>query len=196
MGAGHLLHLGIKTVIPPPHPLDFKDRLMNIWREYEQITNTYPLTFARALSTTVAPKPVNFIYVSGEGATTTPSFLTQHWARIKGLTESSLLALSKQPEYANLRPISLRPGAVDATFHTEVKDFVPRRNATMGVLEKAALPVFRGLMPSMVSPTKELGKVLVELAMGDGGAHKEGESGVSDEGRTLSNVAMRRLAGI
>jgi hypothetical protein len=85
---------------------------------------------------------------------------------------------------------------VDPTFHTEVKDFVPRRTAAMGMVEKAALPVFRGLLPSMMSPTKELGKVLVELAMGDGGAHKEGESGVSGEGRTLSNAAMRRLAGI
>jgi hypothetical protein len=85
---------------------------------------------------------------------------------------------------------------VDPTFHTEVKDFVPSRTGAMGVVEKAMWPVFRGLLPSMMSPTKELGKVLVELAMGDGGAHKEGESGVSGEGRTLSNVAMRRLAGI
>jgi len=38
--------------------------------------------------------------------------------------------------------------------------------------------------------------VLTELAMGDGAAHSEEKSGVSGEGRTLSNVAMRRLAGI
>jgi hypothetical protein len=148
------------------------------------------------LSKTTSPKPLNFIYVSGEGATTTPSFLTQHWARIKGLTESSLLSLSKDPSYANLRPISLRPGGVDPTYHKEIHDFVPKRSVLMKVFEGAALPVVRGCLPSMISPTRELGKVLVELATGDGVAQKEGESGVSGEGRTLSNVAMRRLAGI
>ncbi|KAN0108822.1 hypothetical protein V8E51_008564 [Hyaloscypha variabilis] len=164
--------------------------------EYEQITNVYPLAFARALSTTTSPKPLNFIYVSGEGATPTPSFLTQHWARIKGITEASLLSLSKDPAYSNLRPISLRPGGVDPTFHTEVHEFIPRRTGLMGLFEKAALPVVRTGLPSMLSPTKDLGRVLTQLAMGDGKAHSEGESGVSGEGRTLSNIAMRRLAGI
>jgi hypothetical protein len=165
-------------------------------REYEAITQTYPLSFARALSTTVAPKPLNFIYVSGEGATTTPSFLTQHWARIKGLTESSLLAMSKQPEYSNLRPISLRPGGVDPTFHKEIHPFMPQRTGISKVVESVGLPLFRGVLPSMISPTRELGSVLVQLAIGDGEAHGGKESGVSGEGRTLSNAAMRRIAGI
>ncbi|PMD25550.1 hypothetical protein NA56DRAFT_593677 [Hyaloscypha hepaticicola] len=164
--------------------------------EYETITNTYPLAFAKALAKTTAPKPLNFIYVSGEGATTTPSFLTQHWARIKGMTEASLLSLSKESEYSNLRPISLRPAGVDPMYHEEVKAYIPQRTGLMGAFEKAALPVLRPLLPSMISPTRELGKVLVELACGDGAAHKEGESGVSGEGRTLNNVAMRRIAGI
>lgn len=166
------------------------------FREYETITNTYPLAFAKALAKTTAPKPLNFIYVSGEGATTTPSFLTQHWARIKGMTEASLLSLSKESEYSNLRPISLRPAGVDPTYHEEVKPYIPQRTGIMGAFEKAALPVLRPLLPSMISPTRELGKVLVELACGDGAAHKEGESGVSGEGRTLNNAAMRRIAGI
>ena len=46
----------------------------------------------------------------------------------------------------------------------------------------------------MVSPTRELGQVLVDLAMG-GGQPLEGK-GVSGEGRTLSNAVVRRLAGI
>ena len=66
----------------------------------------------------------------------------------------------------------------------------------MGLFEKTALPVLRGAWPSMIAPTKDLGRVLVQLAMGDGEAHDVKESGVSGEGRTLSNVAMRRLAGI
>lgn len=46
----------------------------------------------------------------------------------------------------------------------------------------------------MVSPTKDLGRVLCELALGDG-KPLEGK-GVSGEGRTLNNVGMRRLAGL
>lgn len=58
----------------------------------------------------------------------------------------------------------------------------------------ALRPVMRGLWNNMVSPTRELGQVLVDLAMGDE-KPLEGK-GVSGEGRTLSNVALRRLAGI
>jgi hypothetical protein len=112
------------------------------------------------------------------------------------MTEASLLSLSKESEYSNLRPISLRPAGVDPTYHEEVKAYIPQRTGIMGAFEKAALPVLRPLLPSMISPTRELGKVLVELACGDGAAHKEGESGVSGEGRTLNNAAMRRIAGI
>lgn len=60
--------------------------------------------------------------------------------------------------------------------------------------EKGLAPVLRGLSSGMVSPTKDLSRVLTELAMGDGKA-LEGH-GVEGEGRTISNVGMRRLAGI
>ena len=73
---------------------------------------------------------------------------------------------------------------------------MPHRTGVLKAVESAALPVLRGVMPGMISPTKELGKVLVQLACGDGEAHDEKQSGVSGEGRTLSNVAMRRIAGI
>jgi hypothetical protein len=56
------------------------------------------------------------------------------------------------------------------------------------------MPVLRVGYPSMVSPTRQLGEVLVKLAMGDGEA-VEGK-GVSGEGRTLNNQALRRLAGL
>lgn len=46
----------------------------------------------------------------------------------------------------------------------------------------------------MSSPTRELGRVLTELAMGDGEALK-GE-GVEGEGRTVTNKGFRRLAGL
>jgi len=46
----------------------------------------------------------------------------------------------------------------------------------------------------MHSPTRELGKVLTELAASRG-ERLEG-SGVEGEGRTVSNVGIRRLAGL
>jgi hypothetical protein len=46
----------------------------------------------------------------------------------------------------------------------------------------------------MISPTKDLARVLTELAMGDG-APLQGK-GVDGEGRTIANVGMRRLAGL
>ncbi|KAK0108081.1 hypothetical protein ONS95_002902 [Cadophora gregata] len=160
--------------------------------EYERITLTYPLSFARALSKATSPAPLTFIYVSGEGATTTPSFLTAHWARTKGIAESSLLSLSKDPSYSNLRPFTLRPGGVDPKEHTEIHEFLGPRTW----IEMLLLPLVR-VMPGvkgLMSPTRELGKLLVQLAMGNGEA-MDG-TGVSGEGRTLNNAAMRRLAGI
>jgi hypothetical protein len=175
-----------------------RDRLLMFVgdREYEAIAHTYPLAFARAISTTTAPKPINFVYVSGEGATTTPGFLTPHWAKIKGQTESDLLALSKEEAFNNLRPFSLRPAGVDPTFHKEIQEFIPKRTGLAKAAEGALLPVLRGVYTKMISPTKDLGRVLTELAAGSGEKHDEKESGVSGEGRTLNNVAMRRLAGI
>jgi hypothetical protein len=148
------------------------------------------MAFAKALATTTSPTPVNFIYVSGEHATTSPGMLTQHWARIKGLAESSLLSLSKEAKYSNLRPISLRPGGVDPKAHTEIHQYLP----TMGMAKSGAMVAIRTLLPHMMSPTRELGKVLVDLAMGDGGEVKV--EGVEGEGRTVSNAAMRRIAGL
>jgi hypothetical protein len=169
---------------------------MIIDSEYEKITHQYPLAFARAIASTTSPNPINFIYVSGEGATTTPGMMTPHWAGIKGNTESELLALSKTPEYANLRPISLRPGGVDAKEHTEIHEYIPKNKGMLKVVETALLPAIRTLMPRMMSPTRELGKVLTELALGEGKAFPEKDEGISGEGRTLNNVAQRRLAGL
>ena len=165
-------------------------------REYEKITIDYPLSFARAITKDHAPKPFNFVYVSGEGATTTPGHLTAFFGIIKGRAEAALLDLSKEKEYANLRPFSLRPAGVDPTLHKEVHDFLPQRKGIMRFVSMQGVlgSVIRGVAPSMVSPTKDLARVLTDLAMGDG-AKLEGK-GVDGEGRTISNVGMRRLAGL
>ncbi|EPE35338.1 NAD(P)-binding Rossmann-fold containing protein [Glarea lozoyensis ATCC 20868] len=143
--------------------------------EYFSITNTYPLTFAKALSKSTAPKPVNFIYVSGEGATTSPSFMTSLFGRVKGQTEAELLALSKTAEYANLRPYSVRPAGVDPTLHTEIHEFMPKKTGIEGAVI-SMFPLFRMVSPGLISPTRELGAFLTGLAEGDGGG-EGGEGG-------------------
>lgn len=164
--------------------------------EYEKITYQYPLAFARAISSTTSPNPFTFIYVSGEGATTTPGMMTPHWAGIKGRTESELLALSKTPECSKLRPITVRPGGVDPKEHTEIHEYVPKHTGWMKAMEVVLLPPIRVLLPRMMWPTREMGKVVTELALGEGKAFPVGDEGVSGEGRTLNNVAQRRLAGL
>lgn len=56
------------------------------------------------------------------------------------------------------------------------------------------MPVLRTTMSSMISPTKDLARVLTDLAAKDG--EPLSGQGVSGEGRTVNNAGMRRLAGI
>jgi len=65
----------------------------------------------------------------------------------------------------------------------------------MAIMRTVLIPVLQATVPArFMSPTADLSRVLVELAM-SGGKPLDGE-GISAEGRTISNVGMRRLAGI
>lgn len=57
-----------------------------------------------------------------------------------------------------------------------------------------AFGVLRTVWPGMVSLTRDLGRVLVELAMSRGKPLSGVE--VGEEHRTISNPGVRRLAGI
>lgn len=46
----------------------------------------------------------------------------------------------------------------------------------------------------MISPTRDLGKVLTELALSQG--DKLEGKGIEGEGRTITNIGFRRIAGI
>jgi hypothetical protein len=128
-----------------------------------------------------------------EGATTQPGSFTPKYGKVKGQAERALLELSKTTP--SLKPYSARPAAVDAAFHAEIHPFMPRQKQFMiRAGNFVLLPVSRACYKKMVSPTKELGQVLVGLALSDGMA-LEGE-GVRDDGRTISNVGLRRLARI
>ena len=50
------------------------------------------------------------------------------------------------------------------------------------------------LYKSMMTPTREMGKVMTEVAMSRGEKLEEGDIGM--EGTLVSNVALRRMAGL
>ena len=83
---------------------------------------------------------------------------------------------------------------MDAGAHKEIQEYVPVKKGVERVLHGVLLPALRGAMPSMLSPTRDLGRVLMELAMGDGKALSG--VGVEGEGRTITNAGFRRLAGL
>lgn len=109
------------------------------------------------------------------------------FGKIKGRTEVALCALSATPSYSALRVFNVRPGFVDPP---RPDDRLSKR-LTVGILG----PLLRTLVPSQVSPTNALAKVLVELATGDGNPLAPG-TGVEAEGRTLRSVGILRLAGL
>lgn len=160
--------------------------------EYQKITYDYPMAAAKAFATN-SQKPFKFVYVSGEGATTKPGMLTSHFGVIKGRTELALLALPKDPAYANLRPYSLRPGGVDESEHKEIHEFVPEKTMLMKAMVMAVLPPVKIFYKAMLSSTRDLGRVLTDLAAGDG--EPIALKGV-EEGRILPNTVMRELAGL
>ncbi len=130
--------------------------------------------------------------ITGEGATTKPGMLTPMFGKVKGEAEAALIELSKTTP--SLKPFSLRPGGVDPAFQPEIHPFIPKLPPWKQRIYGVLAPIVRGVYSNGISPTKDLGRVLTELAMGDG-KPLEGK-GISGEGRTIANIGMRRLAGL
>ena len=188
--------------------LGLSQSLVSSEEEYDEITRVYPLEAAKAFSQSLGATQVNFVYVSGEGANPSPGFMTPLFGRVKGRTETEMIELMHNQQYGKtLKVFNVRPGGVDAgseedqkVVHelTHVNDGgtggAVRTTLSFKMLEKVLLPVFRaGVYKGMHSPTGELARVLVELAVGDGEAVtiKGAEAG----GRTIPNIALRRLGG-
>lgn len=84
---------------------------------------------------------------------------------------------------------------MDPKFHEEIHPWIPKlKPAGKAVGYPVVFTVLRTVSPGLLSPTRELGKVLVELAMSDG--KPLSGTGMVAEGRTISNLGMRRLAGL
>ncbi|KAF7911591.1 hypothetical protein EAE99_011145 [Botrytis elliptica] len=160
--------------------------------KYIEITKTYTLRAARAFPSLSSPKPFKFLYISGEGATTSPGMLTPMFGVVKGETEAELLALPAEEGCENLKVYNVRPAAVDSSQHGEVKEFVPQRTGFLKLVDIGFTPVVRAVGKNLLTPTREMGKVITELMLGNG--EKLEGSGVI-EGRTLSNIGLRRMGG-
>jgi hypothetical protein len=167
--------------------------------EYPIITRDYALAAAKAFGSNPAKqagKPFKFVYVSGEGATPTPGRFTPLFGRVKGETEKALLSLNASAECPDLRVYSARPGGVDPGADPAVADATKAKRSTGSrKLEPYVLPILRMVFRNMVSPTQELGRVLTELALKDGERIQDGP-GITGEGRTIANIALRKMAGL
>lgn len=143
--------------------------------------------------------PFNFVFVSGQGATTNPNpgFFTPTFSRVKGETEQALADLGAESEIkdtgkkqpAPFHTISIRPAFVDSSEHPAIRPYVEKtlmRHAWAG-------KVMRAFAPSMVSPTLPLGQFLTQSAMGelDEELYKEGKKRVELlEGRFEGKMRM------
>jgi hypothetical protein len=156
--------------------------------QYIEITHDYPIAAARAFSTLHPDSPFTFLHVSGEGATQSPGIFTALFARVKGQVEAELLDLGKQN--AMLRVYNVRPGGVDWTKHPAIHPYIPPQE----MYKKMLIPPMNLFYKAMMTPTKEMGKVMTELAMSRGEPLQG--TGIGMEGRLVSNIAIRRMAGL
>ncbi|GAB2867586.1 Rossmann-fold NAD(P)-binding domain-containing protein [Hymenobacter ruber] len=116
--------------------------------EYERITHDMTLAVAKTLAR--LNSDMTFIYVSGAG-TDSAEKSSQHWARVKGRTETELLTL---PFYA---AYMFRPGFMKAT--------PGQRNILKYYGAIAWLyPLARKLTPQFVSTMQEVGQAMINAA--------------------------------
>ena len=157
-------------------------------RQYFEITHDYPLAAARAFSTLHPESPFTFVYVSGEGATQTPGTFTLLFGRVKGQIESALVDFGKQNTM--FKVFNVRPAGVDEGKHPEIQPFVPKQP----MYKQALLAPMRPFFQSYLTPTREMGKIMTELAMSKGDPLEGKDIGMG--GRMVPNVAIRRMAGL
>jgi hypothetical protein len=192
--------------------------------EYSRITKDFPMAAAKAFADAKAQHDAaatagsaktlskfNFVYISGEGATHSPGIFTQLFARVKGEAELALMALGRDPAYRNnLAVYCPRPGGVIPPKPSAKKgengdpaDYIASADALMKnrpwmyhLIAKTALPVYERINKKMLITTPELGRVLVEMALRDGGEPFEKGEGIESDGRVIGNSAIRRFAGL
>lgn len=159
-------------------------------KDYTELTHDWPMEAAKAFGDTKNPsgKRFNFVYVSGEGADQTQTARAM-FGRIKGRAEKDLLDLAKD---THLSVYNLRPAGIDGSGSVSKPE---RARSTMETLAGWLYPVVKAVAPKYHTPVDSLAKVAVDLATGNGESLRL-DAGVEADGRTLRNVAIRRLAGL
>ena len=134
-------------------------------------------------------------------ATRKPGRFTSLFARIKGATETSLIALIST--HPSLRIYNIRPAFIDDTQDDKLKE--GKKSFLYNTVDKMA-PLLRAAYPNGVSPTGKLAEVLikcvdqqrtkeeVEMAFQGKGVSFDGEG--ERVGVLIENVGLRRLAGL
>jgi hypothetical protein len=111
-----------------------------------------------------------------------------YFGKIKGRTEKDLHNLCTT--YPALRTFAVRPGVI-----VPEGEVIRKRRASEYLAHVFAAPIMEHVYPSTVIGSKKLARVLVDLATGDGNSLQPGPN-ITAEGRTLNNVALRKLAGL
>lgn len=120
---------------------------------------TYDLTIAAARTMVAANPGMTFCYLSGEGTDSTEQGQVM-WARIKGMTENTLLRLPFKAAY-RLRPAFIQP-------RRGIRSRTQLYRA-LYVVFSPLYPVLRRLLPQYTTTTVQVGRALIRLAIeGDG----------------------------
>ncbi|KAI2468504.1 putative nucleoside-diphosphate-sugar epimerase [Annulohypoxylon bovei var. microspora] len=163
--------------------------------EYVKITKDYALAASKAFQTLPPEQePFNFVYVSGNGATTQPGRFSAIYARVKGETELALAEMRKANPL--FHGSSVRPAYIDAEQHDAIKSYIPTQPFAIRALTTVMGPAIKCGFQEYWSPTAELGQFLTEMAMGRyKDQFKANDIQMEGEFPILENSAFRRLGG-
>lgn len=159
-------------------------------KDYTELTHDWPLEAAKTFggAKDSAGKRFNFVYVSSEGADQTEKARAM-FGRIKGRAEKDLLDLA---DGTHLSVYNLRPAAIDGSASASQPE---RARSMQDSISAWLFPVVKAVAPKWHIPVDSLARVAIDLAVGDGKSLEQ-DAGVEADGRTLRNVAIRRLTGL
>jgi uncharacterized protein YbjT (DUF2867 family) len=135
---------------------------------------TFDFTLAAAKTLVKLNPQMTFIYVSGAGTDSSGTGPIM-WARVKGQTENALLALRFRAAYM------LRPGII------QPQDGIRSKTRSYRIFYSALailLPLLRAAFPNQVLSTRQIGRVMLNLA-------KHGYGKAILESRDINMVAAR-----
>nr|GAT57397.1 predicted protein [Mycena chlorophos] len=156
-------------------------------QDYLRITFDFPVASAKAFSSLSDKGHFNFVHVSGEGADPAEKAWSLY-GKIKGRAERVLRELTQTEPYTSLRVYNVRPALVaPAPGHQSpaLDAHIATKHVIVGALRLLRLERY-------VSPTDTMGKVFLDLALGDGEPIPAGP-GVGDSGYLVTSLGIRKL---